>query len=262
MKTSVLKPGFLVSLKTSLAGGVHYKRIDIETDHETTEGARVAKWETEREIPDPVEFEKATQARGKARALVAAVCCPSSFGLLCPTTKEAELQEAMTAARAIVDAHNSAAARTRIDVFVLVGRVAQDDAEAARAISYEIRELLDAMTAGIKAADPAAIREAATRAKNLGGMLSPDVAGQVSAASIQAREIARAIVKRVEKAGETAADVVSEFSTNRIDSARFSFLDMDEQQTIETEAPAGRGIDLDAAPAMSAGPAANFALEF
>ncbi len=37
-------------------------------------------------------------------------------------------------ARAVADAHNAAAALTRVDLYVIVGRIAQDDAEAARAI--------------------------------------------------------------------------------------------------------------------------------
>ena len=261
MKTSMLKPGYLVSLKTTVKGGVNYKRIDIETAHFDETGAKVEKWETAKEIPDPEEFEQATVARGKARSIITAVCCASSFGLLCPTAKEGELFDAIEEARRIADAHNKQATRTHVDVYALVGQVAQNDVEAARAIGSEVRELLDAMSAGIKAADPAAIREAANKAKSLGGMLSADVAGQVSAAIVQAREAARAIVKRVEKAGEAAADVVSECSTARIDAARFAFLDMDEAD-VETTAPAARGIDYEPAPEVKAAPSTTYALEF
>jgi len=231
---------------------VHYARVDLEPDHTTADGARVAKWETRRAIPDPNEFERATAARGKARSLVAAVCCPSSFGLLCPTAKEEELFEAISAAREVAEAHNTGAALTRIGVYVLVGRVASDDAEAARAIGSEIRELLDAMRACITAADPAGIREAANKARALGGMLSNDVAGQVSAAIVEARAAARAIVQRVEKAGETAADVVAQCYTQKIDAARFAFLDLDEGAAVQSEAPAARGIDFEPAPAAEA----------
>ncbi len=127
---------------------------------------------------------------------------------------------------------------------VLVGRIAQDDAEAARAIGNEIRELLDQMRDGIAAADPAVIREAATKAKNIAGMLSPDVGAKVSAAIKEARDTARAMVKRIEKAGERAADVVAQCSTARIEAARFAFLDLDDAVTVTPEAPAARGLDL------------------
>ena len=98
-------------------------------------------------------------------------------------------------------------------------------------------------------ADPAAIREAATKAKNLGAMLSAEVSGKVSAAIIEARAAAREITKRVEKAGESAAIVVAELQTARIDGARFTFLDLDENRDeIEPQAPAARGIDYEPAP--------------
>lgn len=263
MRISVLKPGYLVSLKTSIRGGVNYQRLDLETDHVDETGARVARWETKRAIIDPAEFERATGTRSRARSLISAVCCNSSFGLLCPTSRESELTAAIDAAREVADSHNRAAQLTQVDVFILVGRIAQDDAEAARAISAEVRELLEAMQAGIKAANPEAIREAASKARALGGMLSAGVAGQVSAAILEARSAAREIVKRVEKAGELAADVVAECSTRQIEAARFAFLDLDEAAAVEREAPAGRAIDLEAAPVtITAAPRSNLQLEF
>lgn len=248
MKTSVLKPGFLVSLKTSLRGNVTYRRQDIESEYTTDAGAIRAKWETEKEIADPNEFKAGTEARSEARAAVAKVCAYSpNFGFLCPLEKENELDAAIEIARGIAREFNATANLSQLVVSVITGRIAQDDAEAARAIGNEIRELLDAMRAGIAAADPGAIREAANKARNLGSMLSADVAGQVSAAIVQAREAARAITRRVEKAGERAADVVAELQTNRISAARFAFLDIDgaeAEREMESIAPAGRGIDL------------------
>lgn len=264
MKTSVLKPGLLVSLKTTTRGGVNYKRIDLEVDHTTEEGSRVAKWETQREIPDPEEFERASAARGKARSLVASVCCVSSFGLLCPSEKEAELSAAVEEAREVARAHNAGATLTQVQVFVIVGRVAQDDAEAARAIAGEVRELLDAMRDGIKAADPAAIREAANKARALGAMLSEDVAGKVESAIEQARKAARKIVRGIEKDGLSAAEVVAFCNVQAIESARFAFLDLDAGE-VKPEAPAARTLDLstDSGPsAISAAPAPSYALEF
>ena len=49
MRTQILKPGLLVSLKSTLRGGVSYRTEDINPDH--AEGdARVAVWKTERTI--------------------------------------------------------------------------------------------------------------------------------------------------------------------------------------------------------------------
>lgn len=261
MKASVLKPGLLVSLKTSLRGGVSYKRVDLEADHRTESGERRAEWQTSRVISDADEFDRATIARSAARSAIAGVCCSSSFGLLCPSDREADLAGAIETARATAAAHNETATRTQVDIFVLVGRVAQDDVEAARAIGAEVRELLDAMRAGILAADPDAIRDAASKARALGGMLSADVAGQVSAAILEARSAARELVKRVGKAGEIAADVVKDCSVQRIEAARFAFLDL-EAGTAAPVAPSARGLDLaPAEPARSAGAPAALALE-
>lgn len=250
MKMSVLRPGLLVSLKTSIKGGVNYQRVDLEPEHVDATGASVAKWETLREIPDPAEYERAVVARSAARAQITAVCSASSFGLLCPVHRESDLAAAIDAAREITDRHNAGAACTHVDVYALVGRIAQDDAEAARAISAEVRELLETMQQGIAAADPAAIREAATKARALGQMLSADVAGKVSQAIDQARGAAREIVRRVEKAGEAAAVVVGELATQRIEAARFAFLDLDEGGEVgaaPVDAPARGGIDLEPA---------------
>jgi ribosomal protein S20 len=248
MKATVIQPGLLVSLKTSLRGGVVYRRDEIEPDHTDDSGARVARWETERQIANPAEYEAATQARGRARSLVAGVCCKSTFGLLCPAAREQDLEKAIESARAIASEHNGTAEATTVEVFVLIGRIAQDDAEAARAIGSEIRELLDAMQSAIRAADPDAIREAASKARAMESMLSEAVSKRVSDAVDEARRAARLMVK-VAKSGERAADVVDQCSVQRIEAARFAFLDLEEGAAVETEAPRARGLDLEPAEA-------------
>ena len=95
MKTSTIKPGVLVSLKTTLSGGVNYKRVDLDPDHATDTGGRFARWETVREIVDANEYEQATAARSLARGAVVKVCHASSFGLLCPSEREPQLIEAI-----------------------------------------------------------------------------------------------------------------------------------------------------------------------
>lgn len=246
MKTTTLRPGLLVSLKTSIRGGVAYKRVDLEPEHATPDGAAEARWETTRTVEDPEEHERAVKARGKCRSIVTAICSASEFGLLCPQSKERDLDAAVAASRLLADEFNRSATRCRIEVYTLVGRVASDDAEAARAIGSEVRELLDAMESGIRAADPTAIREAARRAKALGAMLTEEASGRVSTAIEQAREAARAIVRRVEKAGETAATVVAECKLDAIAAARFAFLDIDmpEVKPAEPVAPVAPVVDL------------------
>src|SRR5262249_46513243 len=98
LTTSTLRPGFLVSLKTSTRGNVAYDKRDIERDH-LVKGKRVAKWETTRQIADPDEFERAQKVRAKACSLIRGVCAQSDFGLLCPEDKGDQLAKAIAEMR-------------------------------------------------------------------------------------------------------------------------------------------------------------------
>jgi hypothetical protein len=242
VNTSTLKPGVLVSLKTTLSGGVNYQRTDIEQDHSDGNGGRVAKWETTRQIEDNAEYENAILARSAARTAITKVCHASSFGLLCPTEREPQLQAAIADARRIAQQFNATSARTNIGVYVLVGRVASDDIEAVRAIGAEVQSMITEMKLGIDLADPERIRESANKAKQIAGMLSDDIASKVSDAIKEARTAARLITSRVVKAGENAAKVVAACATTKLDAARFAVLDMEAGEVVPMEVT---GNDLD-----------------
>jgi hypothetical protein len=143
----------------------------------------------------------------------------------------------------LADDFNATSATCHVSVYAIAGRIADDDVEAARAISSEIRDLLSAMQSGIAAADPEAIRDAANRARSIGAMLSGDAADAVSSAIDQARAAAREITRRVEKSGERAADVIAELRTEAIASARFAFLDLDEEKEVEDAPVAARAVE-------------------
>jgi hypothetical protein len=245
MNTTLIRPGLLVSLKTAVRGGVSYQQRTIEADH--SEGAsRVARWETTRQIADAEEHDAAVIARGKARTAVSRVCCASTFGLLCPQSQEDQLLQGIEEAQQIAAAHNARALYTRLEVFVITGRIADSDEQAARAIGSEVRDLIAAMEAGVRAADPERIREAANKARALAGMLSSDAKTKVTAAIAEVRSIASDIVRRVEKAGEVAADVVRDVKLKALEGARFAVLDMDEMDDAGAASPvAGRSLDLD-----------------
>jgi hypothetical protein len=182
LNASTLRPGYLVSLKTSISGNVTYATRTIEQDHVTDEGARQAKWETERTIADAKEHERATEARSKARHAITRICAASAFGLLCPLDKAAELEAAVAEARGIAEAFNATAQFSQLSVFVMSGKVEQNDVEAVRAINSEIRDLMAEMQAGIAKMDVKAIRDAAAKAKGLGQMLTPDASAKVAQA--------------------------------------------------------------------------------
>lgn len=222
---SVIRPGLLVSVKSTVAGGVSYQREDLAADPEA-EGAAVTVWKTKRVIDDPVEHEAATKCRSTALAMIRKVCSSTSFGLLCPADQEGALGAAIKAARALVEAFNTTATHTQVSVFALKGRVASNDAEAARAITDEIAGLVQAMDAGIKEFDPKKIREAADRAREMANMLSDEKKGKIDAAIAQARVAARTIVKRIEKEGEARELVMLDIQRGQIESARIAFLDL------------------------------------
>lgn len=240
-----LRPGLLVSMNTSIKGNVHYQKVDLENAHVERNGEQRARWETTRVISDPAEHEMAVKVRDKVRNLISGQCATSAFGLLCPENNADALREAMVEARQIVDGFNDEATLTRMSVNVIYGRIAQDDVEAVRAIAGEIRGLMEDMQDGLKTLNVKAVRDAANKARSIGGMLSPEAKGRIDVAIDAARKAARQIVK----AGEEIAIEVDRTTLAEIDGARTAFLDL-ETEAIEVAAPVmdGRDIDLETDP--------------
>jgi hypothetical protein len=238
-----LSPGFLIGLSTAVRGGVHYKKETIQAEHRVRSGAEKAVWKTERTINDPDEYKKANQIRMKARMCVVNECAISAFGLLCPDNNLPRLELAVKEANRIVATFNRTARQSRVTVYVIKGRIARDDVEAAKAIKSEVRELLDAMSSGIKTLNAEAVREAASKAKQIETMLSPDAATALKGAVSSARIAARKIVK----AGEEAAGAIDRESIRAITEARTAFLDIEEGEATEVQSPdaSGRAIDLE-----------------
>lgn len=231
LNLSTLRPGYLVSLKTSVKGNVSYLKEEIEPDHKTRSGARKASWKTERTIADAEEHTKASQLRMKARLAIVSVCARSEFGLLCPEGKIAELVEAIKDTRRMVDAFNRRSKLTTVGFYVISGKIARDDVEAARAINSEMRELLKNMADGVKNMDVKKVRESANKTRSIMEMLQPEAAGKAGVALKAARTAARKIVK----AGEDAAQEIDREAIKAITSARTAFLDLSEPDAAEEE---------------------------
>jgi hypothetical protein len=234
MRTDILKPGFLVALGTTLEGGVSYERSEQARETEGN-GAlsyrEVVDWRTKRTTEDAVEHEKAVKARSLATNAVKRICARvgSQGTLLCPLEKEEELDAAIAEAHSIADSFNADARHTRVSVSIYKARMSESDEVNTRAIANEIKSLLAAMESGVVKLDAEGIRNAANRARQVGAMLESADAERVDSAISAARKAARAIVKRVEKGGEQAADVLRDLQTRPIETARFAFLDSEEQ---------------------------------
>lgn len=242
VQTSTIRPGLLVALKTTVIGNVRYAKVILQNDTEDDAGGLQARWETERYIAAPKEHEEAQRIRSKARKTIARVCSLTAFGLLCPVLKAGELEEAVEAARIEANAFNAKAQLTRIDIAIITGRIAADDVEAIRAINSEVKDLLAAMEQGVARLDPAAIREAASRARSVSQMLSPVAQERIS----EAIDAARSAARKLSKAGEVAGEEVATEAIAAITSARTAFLDL-ETTAVEIAVPEadGRAVDLD-----------------
>lgn len=241
LQTSTLIPGLLVSLKSSVRGNVSYAKRDLG---ESQEGAAiVTKWETERTVRDTAEQERAIKVRSKARSLIVNVCAQSSFGLLCPETRAADLETAFEESRRLVAEFNRTANLTQIGIYIVAGRIAADDVQAVRSINSEIRDLMESMQQGLRDLDAGVVREACNKARALGSMLAPEAGARVKNAIDVARKAARDIVK----AGEAGAVEIDQAAIHTIKNARTAFLDLeDETETQAPEASATRTMDLDA----------------
>lgn len=255
IKTSTLRPGLLVSLKTSLTGNVKYQTRTIDAEHKTEEGALKAIWETARTVIDPEEHEAGKKARGAARSAVSRVCSLSAFGLLCPESSADMLEGAIAEARRIAADFNTTASLTRLSVYVITGRIAADDVEAAKAINSEVRELLDTMRQGVSEMNAETIRDAANKARGLGQMLLPEAEARLRVAIEAARVAARQIVK----AGESAALTVDQLAMRRIAESRTAFLDLDDAAEVSAPVASGRAVDFasEASPDYSCAPVAR-----
>ena len=235
-----LRPGFLISLKTSVRGNVKYDKREIAGEHLTDDGMSIAEWETKRMITDPVEFKAAGEARSKARSIISSVCVNSAFGLLCPEKASEELDAAIKDAHAVVDAFNASSSLTRVSVYAMVGKIAADDVEAVKAINSEVSDLLGQMETGLRNLDVKSIRDAANKAKGIGQMLSPEAAVRIQLAIDAARSSARKIVK----AGEQAAAEIDLRAIRTVTDSRTAFLDLDEVGDIRAPQQDHRAIDL------------------
>lgn len=153
MKT-IIRPGVLVALKSTVTGGVRYQRTDLplEGEYPVRDGS-IRRWETIKTVSDPAEHEAATKARNKALSLVRAVCAETVFGLLCPKDKEADLEAALAEARAVAQVHNQSAKYTTIGLYVLRAQIVDSDAEAAKAIAAEVSDALSKLTQAVQACD-------------------------------------------------------------------------------------------------------------
>lgn len=237
---TTLRPGYLVALKTSIRGNVTYSKQDLEFLR-LDDGAAKTKWETERTVKDAEEQDRASEVRSKARSLISSVCSTTDFGYLCPNFRKEDLDKAVAEAKRLCAEFNATSKCTRLRLRFFTGYVADNDAEAIKAINSEVRELLDDMKDGLESLKVDNVRLAAGKLTQIGQMLAPDAEVRIQIAVKAARDLAKKIVK----AGEQAAVVIDKATISRLTEARTAFLDVDyEDREIETPEVQARAIEL------------------
>lgn len=236
-----LQPGLLVNMNTSVKGNVTYQVNDRDVRY--VDRSEVTDIHTRKTVADIDEQERAIKERTKIRGLILSVCAKSEFALLCPNAREAELRDAIAEGRTLAEKFNRSSRTTHIEFRVICGRIAQDDVETVRAITSEVRSLMEDMQRGVKALDVKTIRAAANQATEIGKMLSPEAKARTAIAIKAARETAR----KIAKAGNEAGQEVDRVALRKISRARTSFLDIN-TEVAELAEPKmdGRGIDLSA----------------
>lgn len=239
IESKTLRPGLLVSLKSALTGNIYYSKTMLEPEHVTESGVEKAVWETVRTIIDRPEHDRGRKAQAEARALITKVCLNTTFGLLCPESKTEELTAALFEARKVAIEFNKAARLSKLDVYVITGRIAPDDVEAVKAISNEIQGLMRTMKEGISNMNPKVIRDAANEARKLGSMLAPGSAERVK----EAIDVARKAARQINKAGEAAAQEVDKEAMKKLEDCRVAFLDLDGAAEIAAPAEEARAVD-------------------
>lgn len=240
-KTTTIKPGILIALRSNVVGGVSYKRDDIASDEPTeAENGESAKtsvevWKTIKVTTDPEEHARAGNIRGLALYEVTKNCMRTSFGMIASQALETELDAGYARATKMVAEFNATAKYTKIRFGMLKGRIAANDEEAVKAITSEIGALVANMNESIDKLDVKGIREAASKAASIAAILGDEEQRTVTAAVEAARMAARMIVKRIATQGEPAAKVLADMQRGALERARIAFLDLDER----TDAPAG-----------------------
>lgn len=251
LMNTTIRPGRIVVLRTTITGNVNYSKLVIDAERIEEDGKKRARWETERVVNNPEEYDEATTLRDKVRQTIAGLCIKTTFGLLCSEEKADKLEAAVTEARRLADEFNGRAATTQINVFVIAGRVAADDVEAMRAINSEVRSLMQDMEAGLQNLDAKAVRDAAKRAKQLGSMLSEGASERVQ----QAIDVARKAATDMVKAAETGSAEIDLQSIRKITESRTAFLDITSGD-VEIAAPIHGARALDFEPTEGQAPSA------
>lgn len=176
--------------------GLHYTR---ETLSETVIGDREEKrFETLRVYENKPEALRAKAVREAARIRLMKVCSRTVLGLVCPASKERELEAILGEIQALVDAANREFVRCRVDYAVVPIRIEHDNARAQNALRAEIRRHAERLLEASRAGDPEEIRRLMRLGRGVEDLVAEDSLREdlrelSTAAASAARALARAM---------------------------------------------------------------------
>jgi hypothetical protein len=221
------QPSILVGAGISRRGGVHYIRHELDV---TVRGdSETKRWETTREVVNTAEMERAEQAVGEYRRMLAKVCIRTEFGLLCLKAKEAVLDATIEEIRSKAANVNDGLNACRIHVAFVKGQIASADKEAAAAIQAEIRHFMDQLSAALHSMDPKAIRSALLTGKGLDTLLTVTDSTILQNAVKAAKRALKTASRRIQKKGEQVELVRQAIDLSPVDQARTYFLEIPEE---------------------------------
>lgn len=232
-----VRPGYLVNLTTRLVGGVEYTREELERD--LAGATEHTAWRTDKVVADKDEHAQAVAVRGRVRSIIRSACVWTPFGMICPVevrepepwpdgrpgSKTPTLDLRIAEARALADSFNAAARHSRVTFSTLRGEIAENAADAVRAVREEVAALLGELRQAVAVGDVASIRDVAQKATQMGRLVEEGTAARTALerAVKEARRVRSELVKRVGEGAEAVAEVLAGAQVSVIATAMMTF---------------------------------------
>jgi hypothetical protein len=218
-----IKPGYFVSSKTELRGGVKRKKTDLRNDLKA-DGSQEREYQTEIKVKCKKEWEAAVALRAKVAGMVAGKCKLYPFGLACSEADLPKVEQAKAEAEELCNEFNKTSSFTTIHMHVSFWFIASDDVRAMQLYAKELEDLARQMRKAIDEGKVKEIREAARMAARFQMMLGEKESQQVGEAVKAARKAAMTISREVVKKGQQVEEVLPKIKTTAISRMRFAFL--------------------------------------
>ncbi len=178
--------------------GLHYER---ELISERTIGEREERLlQTLRIFENKPEAMAAKAIYEQARARLRKLCSKTVLGLVCPASREAELQEAITEIERLIAEANREFQVCRVEYTVIPIHLEHDNLKAQEALRQEVRRYADRLIEAARSVDPDAIRSVLRAGKGVEVLVEDEgLRSEIEVMNQAAREAARTITKAIKE---------------------------------------------------------------